>query len=91
MLRCCIIRTTIRIDDALYREVKERAARQGRSVGQLIEDALRRSLITEDRIAPQPVSLPVYGGSGVLPGVDLSSNAGLREAMDGAEAVDALR
>lgn len=40
--------------------------------------------------APLP-QLPAYGGTGVLPGVDLASNAALRDVMDVGEAVDALR
>jgi predicted transcriptional regulator len=38
------MRTTVRIDDELYRAVKEQAARTGRAIGEVIEDALRRSL-----------------------------------------------
>jgi hypothetical protein len=86
------MRTTIRIDDELYREMKERAVRTGRTIGELVEDAVRRSLITESGGAgkPQP-ELPVYGGSGVLPGVDLTNNAALWDLIDGDETVDALR
>lgn len=86
------MRTTIRIDDELYREVKAQAARAGRTVGELIEDAVRRSVSSTGPAAPAPPLPPltVYGGSGVLPGVDLTSNASLREVMDREEAVDAL-
>lgn len=35
-------------------------------------------------------ALPMYGGSGALPGVDLCSNAALRDVMDDDEAVGAL-
>jgi hypothetical protein len=87
------VRTTIRIDDELYRAVKERAARTGRTVAEIVEDAVRRSLTDGPRdttVEPLP-PLKTYGGSGVLPGVDLTSNAALRDAMDGDEPVDALR
>ena len=40
------MRTTIRIDDDLYREVKERAARAGRTVAAVLEDAVRRGVDT---------------------------------------------
>lgn len=86
------MRTTIRIDDELYQAVKERAVRTRRTVGELIEDAVRRSLSTDD--APRSVRLtplPVYGGSGVLPGVDLADNASLRELMDQDVPARALR
>jgi negative regulator of replication initiation len=86
------MRTTVRIDDELYRAVKEQAARTGRAIGEVIEDALRRSLAADSGTGDEPPApLPTYGGSGVLPGVDLSSNAALRDAMNAAEPADALR
>jgi hypothetical protein len=84
------VRTTIRLDDDLYREVKAQAARDGRTVGEVIEDALRARVqrhAVDTPIAP----LPTYGGSGVLPGVDLGDNAALRDLMDADEPLDALR
>jgi hypothetical protein len=36
-------------------------------------------------------SLPTFGGSGVLPGVDLSSTAALRDVMEEDVARDARR
>lgn len=86
------MRTTIRIDDELYRRAKARAAVEGRSVGELITDAVRAALagpIPGEQGDLPP--LPTYGGSGTLPGVDLSSAAALREVMDDDEDVDALR
>ncbi|MBO0866696.1 MAG: CopG family transcriptional regulator, partial [Mycobacterium sp.] len=38
------MRTTIRIDDELYRAVKAKAARSGRTVAAVLEDAVRRGL-----------------------------------------------
>lgn len=86
------MRTTISIDGELYRTLKQRAAASGRTVGQTIEDALRRAF-SDDGVEhgnPWP-ELPCYGGTGVLPGVDLTSNAALRDVMDAGEPVDALR
>ena len=84
------MRTTIRLDDDLYREVNAQAARDGRTVGEVIEDALRAQ--ARRRAADLPVEpLPVYGGSGVLPGVALGDNAALRDVMDAEEPLDALR
>jgi hypothetical protein len=86
------VRTTIRIDDALYRRVKEHAARSGRSVGEVIEDALRAALQPRRSPAPEaPPDLPIYGGSGTMPGVDIADNAALRDLMDEDEPLDALR
>jgi hypothetical protein len=35
------MQTTLRLDDKIYREAKAEAARQGRTITQFIEDALR--------------------------------------------------
>lgn len=86
------MRTTVRIDDDLYAEVKARAARSGRTVAEVIEDALRRAMSRPDRESTVEVApLPTFGGSGVLPGIDLASNAGLRDAMEEDVEVDARR
>jgi len=85
------MRTTIRIDDALYRRAKALAARTGRTVSDVIEDAIRRSfqpLPSTERDVP---GLPTYGGSGLMPGVELSDNARLRDLLDEGQALDALR
>jgi hypothetical protein len=84
------MRTTIRMDDELYRRVKARAAAEGRPVAEVISDAVRMALARQPAAESLP-ALPTYGGSGVLPGVDLSSNASLREVMDADAPVDALR
>lgn len=83
------MRTTIRIDDDLYRRAKAEAARNGRSVGELIEDAVRDAL-TPAAPTVEPRPLPRFGGSGVHPGVDLTDPRSLREVMDPDE-LDAMR
>lgn len=85
------MRTTIRIDDGLYRRVKARAAAEGRTVAALIADALQVALDHEPASSRPLPDLPTYGGSGTVDGVDLSSNRDLRDLMDGDEPVDALR
>ena len=84
------MRTTIRIDDRLYRRAKAAAARAGRTVGDFIADAVRDAL---DRPAARGDlrDLPTFGGSGVQPGVDLHDAAALRALMDEGEPLDALR
>lgn len=85
------MRTTVRLDDDLYREVKATAVRTGRPVGDVIADALR-AFIAADRTPPRPVAeLPVWHGDGLLPGVDASTNATLREAMEEGVSLDASR
>jgi hypothetical protein len=86
------MRTTVRIDDDLYAAVKERAARSGRTVAEVIEDALRHAMTNRGAGAAAEIPpLPIFGGSGVLPGIDLASNAGLRDAMEEGLELDARR
>lgn len=85
------VRTTIRIHDDLYAQVRARAASTGRSIGEVVEDALRTAFANSGEPAPTVDPLPTFGGSGVLPGVDLASNAALTDTMDEGTAVDALR
>jgi Ribbon-helix-helix protein, copG family len=82
MLRC--VRTTIRLDDQLLREAKALAAHTGRTLTQVIQDALQQSLAQgTDGGSDEPLRLPTFGGRGVRPGVDLDDSAGLTELMDG--------
>jgi len=78
------MRTTVTIDDQLYRELKSRAGASGRTVGDLIEDAVRESFRAPDQAAQPPLPpLPVFQGKpGLMPGVDLTDNASLRELLD---------
>jgi plasmid stability protein len=85
------MRTTIRIDDELYREVKAKAARSGRTVAAVLEDAVRRGLAPSERPVGGRYRVHATGTGGLQPGVDLSSNAAVAELMDEGTSVDALR
>jgi hypothetical protein len=77
------MRTTISLDDDLLAEAKERAARAGRTLSQVVEEALRVSFLRYDREIRTPVKLPVSSATGGLrPGVDINSNAALLDLMD---------
>lgn len=76
------MRTTVNIHDGLLETVKQRARERGLTLGDVIEDALQRYLLEVDEPVEAGPPLPVFqGGGGVAPGVDLSTNAGLHEAM----------
>jgi predicted DNA-binding protein len=85
------MRTTIRIDDELYREVKTQAARSGRTVAAVLEDAVRRGLNPSEQRVGGRYAIRATGRGGLRPGVDLSSNATVAEAMDEGASVDAMR
>lgn len=77
------MRTTLNLDENLMREVKERAARTGRTITSIVEDALRVSL--RERPAGNewlPARLTTIDGRGPLPGVDLDDSATLSELIE---------
>jgi hypothetical protein len=76
------VRTTIRLDDQLLAEAKSLAARTGRTLTRVIEDALRQSLAQRPGDAGGPVRLPTFGGRGLRPGVDLDDSADLLDVME---------
>jgi metal-responsive CopG/Arc/MetJ family transcriptional regulator len=76
------MRTTIRMNDDLLREVKLAAARRGCTFTRFVEDALRSQLASADQARQVEAYRVVTFDSGVRPGVDLDSNADLLELMD---------
>jgi hypothetical protein len=81
MSRC--VRTTIRLDDQLLVEAKALAARTGRTLTAVIEDALRQALAAKDRLEEPRPALPTFAGDGLQPGVDLDDTASLVALMEG--------
>ena len=77
------MRTTIRIDDQLLRHAREHAARTGRTLTAVVEDALRLLLSARKPThGRKPVKLTTFRGKGIQPGVDLDNSASLLDAMD---------
>ena len=58
-----LVRTTLILDDAVLRTAKERAARAGISLSELVNQALRESLNARDREAPR-FEMVTYGRQG---------------------------
>jgi hypothetical protein len=87
------MRTTINIDDALLAEAKQVAARTGRSLTAVVEDALRQSLHRRHQASRRAIELPVFGEGGMRPGVDLDDSAALLDVMEGNDSIvdDAAR
>lgn len=81
MLLC--MRTTLRFDDGLFRQIKRLAAETHRTLTAVIEDALREALARRRKAAGRaPIRLPVFHGKGLQPGVDLDHSAGLLDLME---------
>lgn len=71
------MRTTITIDDELLRSARVLAAESRRSLGEIVDDALRMWLLRDLSGVSAALALPTYGGSGLHPGVDLEDKDAL--------------
>lgn len=77
------MRTTIRIDDDLLARAKAQAAKSGRTLAAVVEDALRTSLARRDvQQRPKLVKLPTFAGGSPRPGVDLDDSSALLDLME---------
>jgi hypothetical protein len=77
------MRTTIRLDDELLAAAKVHAARTGRTLTSVIEDALRETLARQqEREEQEPVKLTTVSGKGIQPAVDLDDSAALLTLME---------
>ncbi|MBI5368067.1 MAG: ribbon-helix-helix protein, CopG family [Planctomycetes bacterium] len=77
------MRTTIQVADEVLAEFKRFAADSHRSLGAVIEDALREVLAR--RRAGRPahrVRITTFKGRGLQPGVDLDDGAALLDLME---------
>lgn len=74
------MRTTVNIDDQLLAEAKVLAARTSRSLGSVLEDALRAMLRRQDdKGGRREFRLPTHGAGGLQAGVDLDDKEALAE------------
>lgn len=75
------MKTTLNIDDQVMQRLREEAARQGRTMSELVEAGLRR-LLDEFEEAPHRVRepLPLWHSGGAL--VDVSDREALYDRMD---------
>jgi hypothetical protein len=72
----------VNIDDDLLRDAKRRAAEEGRTLGELITDSLRARLTRRPSAGRKRYAAVTSGAGGPLPGVDVTNNAAVRDAMD---------
>lgn len=85
------MRTTVNIDDGLLRTTKQRAEEEGRTLGELVEVAVRHYLAQAVVDPSEGPPLPVFDGvSGLRPGIDPTSNASMLDAVE-AEEIEAYR
>lgn len=75
------MRTTISIDDDVIRVAKLRAAAEGKTLGEIVTEALRERVARRPRRSRERYEPVTFGEGGVAPGIDLTSNAAVRDAM----------
>jgi hypothetical protein len=76
------MRTTVDLPPDLLAAAKERAAREGRSLSDVVGDAMRSSFARIAVAEREPVELPTFGNDGLQPGVDLDDSAALLDLME---------
>jgi plasmid stability protein len=77
------VRTTIQLDDEVFRAFKQRAAEHGTSLAHEIEEAMRSELAAcADAAQSEPYQVPIFRGTAPVPGVDLNSNAALIDVLE---------
>lgn len=74
------MKTTLNIDDSVMAQLKHEAARQGRTMSELVETALRALFRSRRRRSELP-PLPQFRSGGAL--VDIADREALYQAMEG--------
>ena len=74
------MKTTLNIDETVMSQLKRESARQGRTMSELVETALR-SLFREQKKAAELGPLPKFHSGGEL--VDVADREALYQAMEG--------
>ncbi len=74
------MKTTLNIDDTVMAQLKREAARQGRTMSELVETALR-NLFRSQKKAAALSPLPVFHSGGAV--VDIADRDALYQAMEG--------
>jgi Ribbon-helix-helix protein, copG family len=73
------MKTTLNIDDTVMAELKREAARQGRTMSELVETALRLLLRSQRKRTTLP-PLPTFDSGGMR--VDIADRNALYDAME---------
>ena len=79
------MRTTVRLPPGLVVQVKKLARETGRTMTEVIEDALRVAVARGPAAGPRSVTIITVNGGGLQPGVDLDDTSALLDRMDGIE------
>lgn len=75
------MKTTLNIDDAVMKRLKEEAARTGRTMSELVEAGIRLILQGRPEAPPDLPDLPTWESGGAL--VDVADRDALHDVMEG--------
>ena len=75
-------RTTINLDETIYKRVKIRAKRRGKSMARTIQDILRKELDENPKQHTIP-ELPLHTHVGVRTNIDIADRDRLYDLMEG--------
>ncbi|MEO7804353.1 MAG: DUF2191 domain-containing protein [Actinomycetota bacterium] len=76
------MKTTLNLDDRLFKLAKKEAAERGITLTSIVEDGLRAVLFPPANEKPFKLRLPVIKG-GSLPDVDIADRNALYDRMEG--------
>jgi plasmid stability protein len=79
------MRTTLTLDDTLVKDLKRRAAEEGRSFKEVVNQALARGLAPQPSRPPQPFRQRTHSLGGVQEGVDLTKALQLAAVLEDEE------
>jgi len=85
------MRTTLTIDDALLRQLRQRALDSGRPFKQVVNDTLRAGLSQSGLRADVPHRCPSFSIGDLAPGVDLTKANQLAGALEDDLLIEKLR
>ena len=85
------MRTTLTIDDALLRQLRQKALDTGKPFKQVVNDTLRLGLNQAATPQRQPYRCPTFSIGGLTPGVDLTKANQLAAALEDDLLIDKLR
>jgi hypothetical protein len=74
------MKTTLNIEDTVMAQLKQEAVRQGRTMSELVETALRR-LFRDQKKSEEPAALPTFHSGGAM--VEVADREALYQAMEG--------
>ena len=76
------MKTTLNIDDTVMAQLKRESARQGRTMSELVETALRNLFRSQKQGRPEDLApLPSFKSGGAM--VDVADRDALYQAMEG--------